>query len=132
MEYENLDYPSAIRRLADRASITIIESENDPRAREQAQGTTPRIHQQSADWFHQYLMRLTRLTRKKRDNILRIGDWVPILPSAGTLALPPTVTFSRNGQENQYSGKLMAASGLMSLREKTTHHADYTLDFAIG
>ena len=32
MEYESLDFPSAVRRLADRAGITIIEDEYDQKA----------------------------------------------------------------------------------------------------
>ncbi|HEY5792328.1 MAG TPA: DNA primase [Chthoniobacterales bacterium] len=56
MEYEQLDFPAAVRNLAQRAGITLIEeisadSDRGERARLLA------MHAAAADWFHQHLMR---------------------------------------------------------------------------
>ena len=122
MEYENLDYPSAIRRLADRASITIIESENDPRAREQAKQRARllELHQQSADWFHQYLMKADKTDAEKARQYLKDRGLSADIAKRWNIGFAPANgnLFAQWARENQYSGKLMAASGLMSLREE--------------
>ena len=122
MEYENLDYPSAIRRLADRASITIIESENDPRAREQARQRARllELHQQSADWFHQYLMKADKTDAEKARQYLKDRGLGADIAKRWNIGFAPANgnLFAQWARENQYSGKLMAASGLMSLREE--------------
>ena len=122
MEYENLDYPSAIRRLADRASITIIESENDPRAREQAKQRARllELHQQSADWFHQYLMKADKTDAEKARQYLKDRGLGADIAKRWNIGFAPANgnLFAQWARENQYSGKLMAASGLMSLREE--------------
>lgn len=122
MEYENLDYPSAIRRLADRASITIIESENDPRAREQAKQRARllELHQQSADWFHQYLMKADKPDAEKARQYLKDRGLVADIAKRWNIGFAPANgnLFAQWAREKQYSGKLMAASGLMSLREE--------------
>ena len=123
MEYENLDYPSAIRRLAERVSITIQESEDDPMARAAARQRAQllQLHQSSADWFHNYLMKVESRDAENARKYLRdrgldadiANRWnIGFAPANGNL-------FAQWARENNYSGKLMAASGLMSLREET-------------
>ena len=122
MDYENLDYPSAIRRLADLASITIIESENDPRAREQAKQRARllELHQQSADWFHQYLMKADKTDAENARQYLKERGLDADIAKRWNIGFAPANgnLFAQWARENHYSGKLMAASGLMSLREE--------------
>ena len=57
MEYEHLDFPSAVRKLAARAGITIVETHGA--AEEDRQYETRRkllkLHAEAAEWFHQNL-----------------------------------------------------------------------------
>ena len=60
MEYEHLDFPSAVRRLADRARIPVIEEAGDSAAAPRDQQERQRLlalHQEAAAWFHQNLLR---------------------------------------------------------------------------
>ncbi len=58
MDYEHLDFPEAVRRLAQRAGITLVEELND-HASTQAQERKRLLdlHAQAAHWYHQQLLR---------------------------------------------------------------------------
>src|SRR3712207_3241381 len=60
MDYEHLDFPSAVKKLADRAGIPVIEersfSGEDERQHE-ARRTLLRLHAEAADWFHENLLK---------------------------------------------------------------------------
>src|SRR5215469_11751269 len=59
MQYENVDFPEAVRRLASRAGIPIIESEVSAKeeASQNLRKRLLRLHFESAAWFHQNLLR---------------------------------------------------------------------------
>jgi DNA primase len=57
-KYESIDFPTAARRLAERAGIRIIEEERSP-GEDRALQLRKRLlalHQQAAEWFHQLLI----------------------------------------------------------------------------
>ncbi|MDX2079708.1 MAG: DNA primase [Terrimicrobiaceae bacterium] len=56
MDYEHVDFPTAVRRLAQRAGIPVIEEAggDDDRLRGQRQRLLA-IHAEAADWFHRQL-----------------------------------------------------------------------------
>ena len=58
MDYEKTDFPSAVRKLAQRAGIPLIE-ENDPgeRDRRDQRGRLMELHRMTAEWFHLNLLR---------------------------------------------------------------------------
>ena len=58
MDYEHLDFPSAVRKLAQRAGVT-IEEENDPQeqARRSQRSRLMELHREAAAWFHLNLLR---------------------------------------------------------------------------
>jgi DNA primase len=58
MDYEHLDYPSAIRKLAQRAGI-ILEEDNDPAElrRRDLRGRLLELHRETSAWFHLNLLR---------------------------------------------------------------------------
>ena len=122
MGYENLDYPSAIRRLAERVSITIKESEDDPMARAAAKQRAQllQLHQNSSDWFHHYLMKGNSPDAENARKYLRERGLDADIASRWNIGFAPANgdLFSQWARENNYSGRLMAASGLMSLREE--------------
>lgn len=59
MQYENVDFPEAVRRLATRAGISIVEDEFS--AEEEAKQTLRkrllRLHFEASAWFHRNLLR---------------------------------------------------------------------------
>jgi DNA primase len=59
MEYEHTDFPSAVRKLATRAGITVVEKRGAPddnRAYE-ARRTLLKLHADAAEWFHENLLK---------------------------------------------------------------------------
>lgn len=56
MDYEHVDFPTAVKRLAQRSGITVIEESGgeDDRHRGQRQRLLA-IHAEAADWFHRQL-----------------------------------------------------------------------------
>jgi DNA primase len=60
MQYENIDFPEAVRRLGRRAGITLAELERNPEeeARLERRSRQLRLHAEAAAWFHHNLLRL--------------------------------------------------------------------------
>jgi DNA primase len=60
MDYEHLDFPSAVRKLAARAGIPIVEertfSASDDRQHE-TRRTLLQLHAEAAEWFHENLLK---------------------------------------------------------------------------
>ena len=58
MDYEHLDFPSAIRKLAQRAGI-VLEEDNDPaeQQRRDLRGRLMELHRETSAWFHLNLLR---------------------------------------------------------------------------
>ena len=59
MEYERIDFATAVRRLAQKAGITIIEEASAPGddKRRELRGRLLELHKVAADWFHANLLR---------------------------------------------------------------------------
>ena len=59
MDYEHLDFPAAVRKLATRAGIPVVEergaSSSDDRQHE-ARKALLQLHSDAAEWFHQNLV----------------------------------------------------------------------------
>jgi DNA primase len=60
MQYENIDFPEAVRRLGRRAGITLTELERSPEeeAHRERRSRLLRLHAEAAAWFHHNLLRL--------------------------------------------------------------------------
>lgn len=57
MDYEHLDFPSAVRRLAERAGIPVIEGGDDDPGAHNARKRLLAIQHEAALWFHNQLTR---------------------------------------------------------------------------
>ncbi len=57
MEYEHLDFPAAVRKLAARAGITIVEERGaaDEDRQYEARRKLLKLHAEAAEWFHENL-----------------------------------------------------------------------------
>src|SRR5437588_5228620 len=59
MEYEHVDFPSAVRKLAARVAIPIVEERGGPDESRQheARRTLLKLHAEAAEWFHENLLK---------------------------------------------------------------------------
>src|ERR1700758_1838228 len=59
MQYENIDFPEAVRRLASRAGIAIIVEElsQEEEAKQSLRKRLLRLHFEASAWFHSNLLR---------------------------------------------------------------------------
>jgi len=59
MLYENLSFPEAAKKLADRAGVTVIEETLDPKALAKQRGKSDlmRMQKAAAEWFHRLLFK---------------------------------------------------------------------------
>ena len=59
MDYEHTDFPSAVRKLAARAGITVLEKRaaGDEDRRHEARRTLLKLHADAAEWFHENLLK---------------------------------------------------------------------------
>jgi DNA primase len=59
MDYEHTDFPSAVRKLATRAGITVVEKRGAPDEdrRYEARRTLLKLHADAAEWFHENLLK---------------------------------------------------------------------------
>jgi len=60
MDYEHLDFPSAVRKLAARAGIPVIEEgggSKDENRQHETRQTLLQLHAEAAEWFHENLVK---------------------------------------------------------------------------
>ena len=59
MEYERIDFATAVRRLAQKAGVTLVEEQSAPGDdhRRELRGRLLELHKLAADWFHANLLR---------------------------------------------------------------------------
>jgi DNA primase len=59
MDYEHTDFPSAVRKLAARVGITVVEQRaaSDEDRRYEARRTLLKLHADAAEWFHENLLK---------------------------------------------------------------------------
>lgn len=60
MDYEHIDFPSAVRKLAARVGIPVIEERGPGDAenrQHEARRTLLKVHAEAAEWFHEHLLK---------------------------------------------------------------------------
>ena len=94
MMFENLDYPTALRRVADKNGIAIVEEDENPeqQRRRRLRGRVIEANTLAADYFHRQLCRnreasLPERTRIQHRNCESLATG---LGSAGFSCIPPT------------------------------------------
>jgi DNA primase len=120
MQYENVDFPEAVRRLASRAGIPIIENEfsAEEEAKQNLRKRLLRLHFEAAAWFHGNLLR-TRAATEARSylkgrgiNIEMAKRWqVGYAPSAWEALVSW-------GNDAGFTKEELVESGLVKLREE--------------
>ncbi len=121
MDYEHIDFPSAVRKLAQRAGIALIEND-DPaeQSRRDHRSRLLQLHKEAAEWFHRNLLRSrdaehARAYLKKRGLTKEIAvEWLIGFAPSGWEAL-------RNwAMSKGFSREELLTSGLLTSKEGDT------------
>jgi DNA primase len=120
MQYENVEFPEAVRRLASRAGIPIIEDE--PSAEEEAKQSLRkrllRLHFEAAAWFHGNLLR-TRAASHARSYLKGRGINIEMAKRWQTGYAPNAWdALVRWANGAGFTKGELIASGLVKLREE--------------
>ena len=121
MDYEHVDFPSAVKKLAARVGVPVIEersfSASDERQHE-ARRTLLQLHAEAAEWFHENLL--------KREWAAPARDYLKKRGIDRTVATNWQIGFSPNewqafgdwAKERGYTEQVLLQSGLVSQREE--------------
>jgi DNA primase len=119
-EYEHVDFPEAVRRLAHRAAISIVEDETSPEEEEKQNQRKRllRLHFEAAAWFHRNLLRTKageiarNYMRGRQLNIEIARQWrIGYAPNSWS-------AFRSWALEAGFSKEEMVSSGLVKLRDE--------------
>jgi DNA primase len=125
-EYEQVDFPEAVRRLAHRAGVPIIEDEPSPEEQEKQNQRKRllRLHFEAADWFHRNLLRtkageIARNYMSGRQlNIDIARQWrIGYAPNSWT-------AFRTWAVQAGFSKEELVTSGLVKLRDEGNPRSD--------
>src|SRR5256714_513588 len=122
MDYEHLDFPAAVKKLATRVGIPVIEergvSRDDEDRQHEARRVLLQLHAEAAEWFHENLVKKTlgepaREYLKGRGIDKRIAkDWqIGFAPESWD-------AFLNWALERGYQQRLLLESGLITRREE--------------
>ena len=119
MNYENIDFPSAARKLAERGNVTIVEAEfsAEEGQRSRMKRRLLDLHYQAAEWFHQNLLK-SQSAKAGRDYLKSRGLTSDVAKSWKIGYAPDSWdAFSRWGQAQGYTNEELIASGLVSMKD---------------
>lgn len=121
MDYEHIDFPSAVRKLAQRAGIVLVEN-NDPvyESKRDQRSRLIQLHKEAAEWFHMNLLRSrnaehARAYLKKRELTKEIAvDWLIGYAPGGW------ETFRNWAMAKGFTRDELIAGGLLTAKEGDT------------
>src|SRR6266487_4215954 len=129
MDYEHVDFPSAVRKLAARVGITLIE-ERAPSGAEDRQHETRRtllqLHGEAAAWFHENLIK-KEFAEPARKYLKQRGITAEIA-KRWHLGYAPDEwdAFGSWAREHGYETRDLIASGLVKTKDDAERAADET------
>ena len=126
MDYEHVDFPEAVHKLAGRAGIPIVEERREEKGREhEARRALLKLHADAAEWFHENLIK-RELGASGRDYLKKRGIKSEVA-KAWKLGYAPDSWSGfcewANGQG--YGRPQILASGLVKLREDQHGDSDF-------
>jgi DNA primase len=119
-QYENVDFPEAVRRLANRAGIAIVESEYnaEDEARQSLRKRLLRLHFEAAAWFHRNLLR-TKAAEHARTYLKGRGLNIDIAKNWEIGYSPNSWDALVNwAGDSGFNREELVASGLVKLKEE--------------
>ena len=118
--YENLSFPEAAKKLADRAGIKLIEEEpsEDDKRKYNMRRRLLTLHQEAADWFHRNLLK-TQAARAARDYLKKRGITGEVAKSWKIGYAPNSWdAFGSWAHGQGFSDEEMVRSGISKLKEQ--------------
>src|SRR5438309_3042237 len=120
MEYEHVDFPSAVRKLAARVGIPVIEEcgGGDEDRQHEARRTLLKLHAEAAEWFHENLLK-KEFAKPARAYLKQRGVDRQVAKS-WQLGFAPDAwdTFLRWALDRGYSRSQLLQSGLVKPRDE--------------
>jgi DNA primase len=119
-EYEHIDFPEAIRRLAARASIAIQQEEfsAEEEEKQSLRKRLLRLHFEAAEWFHRNLLR-TRAAESARAYLSQRGLNIEIAKRWLIGYAPDSWrALTEWGQASSFSREELVISGLVKLKDE--------------
>jgi DNA primase len=123
MDYEHLDFPAAVHKLAARVGITIVEERRseDEKQQHESRRLLLRLHAEAAEWFHENLLKRD-VGAPARDYLKRRGISREIAKSWKLGYAPESWDAFSNWARNEgYSQRDLISSGLVTTRETDTN-----------
>jgi DNA primase len=121
MEYEHVDFPSAARKLATRAGITIAETHGaaDEGRQYETRRKLLKLHAEAAEWFHENLIK-SKIGESARRYLKRRGISVKIV-KRWQLGYAPDEwdAFGSWARAQGYERHDLLASGLLKTRDES-------------
>ena len=126
MDYEHIDFPEAVHKLAARVGIPIVEERRDEEGREhEARRLLLKLHAEAAEWFHENLMRRD-LGAPARDYLKRRGIKSEVAKSWKLGYAPDNWSgFCEWASGQGYRRQQVLASGLAKLRDEERAAGDF-------
>jgi len=126
-KYESVDFPTAARRLAERANIPIVEEQRSP-GQDRELNLRKRLlalHQQAAEWFHNLLM--TAPEAKGARNYLRKRGLTGEVAKRWKIGYAPDEweAFGSWAEKSEFRRDEIVQSGLVSLRDSENPESDF-------
>ena len=127
MDYEHVDFPAAVRKLAGRVGIPVVETRGpgDEDRQHESRRNLLKLHAEAAEWFQDNLMKRdvgepARKYLKKRGITGEIAkNWqIGYAPDAWD-------AFETWVRERGYAQRDLIASGLVTLKEENIEHRSY-------
>lgn len=119
MDYEHIDFPAAVHKLAARVGITIVEERrrDEETHQHEARRLLLRLHAEAAEWFHENLLKRD-LGAPARDYLKSRGINREVAKSWKLGYAPESWgAFSDWAREEGYSQRDLLSSGLITTRE---------------
>ncbi|PYK30582.1 MAG: DNA primase [Verrucomicrobia bacterium] len=120
MEYEHVDFPAAVRKLAARVGIPIVEerASADEDRQHEARRTLLKLHAEAAEWFHDNLLK-REFAEPARDYLKKRGIDKSVAKNWQLgFAADSWDTFLKWALERGYSRAQLLQSGLVKPRDE--------------
>jgi DNA primase len=128
MDYEHVDFPSAVRKLAARVGITVVEEERasaDQDRQHEARRHLLQLHAETAEWFHHNLLK-KEFAKRARDYLKNRGIDLPIAKNWQIGFAPDEWDgFSKWARQQGYERRELLQSGLVKLRDESKPQGDF-------
>ena len=120
MEYEHVDFPASVRKLAARVGIPVVEERGaaDQDRQHEARRTLLKLHAEAAEWFHENLLK-KEFAQPARDYLKQRGVDRQVAKS-WQLGFAPDAwdTFLKWALDRGYSRSQLLQSGLVKPRDE--------------